>query len=213
MPGNLLVDPVDFMRKNLVLPDHNSIGMTQAESGAKSLCLIPSNSVARHNGMNTPIFILRRYRGQGNVECTFQGFWCSYAQNATYTCKLDDRASLCFTATMDGCTFGAIPAAGHARCDVAHSNEATFAANRGAHFGHEGARQFQDMEQTNRVKHALGDGASTIKPSDYMYDHNNARILKSTTFGVRTGANWAFYTQTYTRPNNVFILRGVTQHI
>lgn len=213
MPGNILIDPVDFMSKNIVVPHHGPIGTTQQESGIKTLCLVQSAQSGRQLGAEVPKFVLHRYRGQANAAAVFTAFWCPYAQNQTLTCELNNGASLCFTATMDGCTLGVQPGGGQGLCTVAHSNEGSFGAAREDTFGMDGARQFQGDEQMQRINAAIGDGATTISPADYMSDHDGARVLKSTTFGVRVGGGWQFYTQKYLVQGGTYFLRGLQRQV
>lgn len=214
MAGNLLIDPLDFMQKNLVVPLHDNLGTDQGQAGLVQMCLVKSAQPGRQHGNDVDKYIVYRYRGQANAEAAFLAFWCPYAQNAVRTCTLDDSASLMFTATMDGCTFAVTGQDARGNCRVGHANAARFGANREAVYGMAGARQFQAGEQANQLQHALGGGAmQTIKPADYMADFDGAMVKKSTTFGIRTGGTWNFYTQTYVIQGGRYFLRDVTQRI
>lgn len=212
MAGNILINPLHFMQNNLVVPFHDSLGTTQGQAGVVTMCLIRSAQDARQHGQPIEKYILYRHRGQANATVAFQAFWCPYAQNDTLTCTLDSSASLMFTATMDGCTFGHGAQDGHGGCSVGHANSGAFGAAREATYGMDGARQFQRGEQENRLTHALGDGLNFISPTDYMADYDGALVLKSTTFGIRNAGAWTFYTQKYLVQGGTYFLRGVTSH-
>ena len=212
VPDNILLDPLRFMQNNLVIPDHQNIGTTQQESGVKSLCLVRAGRSAKRHGQDVPTYLLRVFRGQTNAEATFRAFWCPYAQNETLTCNIDRDAALFFTATMDGCTLGVNDQGGGA-AQVAHANSGRFGADREATYGLDGARQFQASEQANRIGHAIGGGAALIQPADYMDDYGTGRERKSTTFGIRTGGTWNFYTQTYVINGGQYFFRDCVQRI
>ena len=212
MPGNILIDPLDFMQKNLVVPLHDNLGTAQGQAGLIQMCLVKSQQPARRHGADVDKFILYRYRGQANAEVAFRAFWCPYAQNAVRTCDLDDGANLMFTATMDGCTFTATAQDAHGNCRVGHANAGRFGALREDVYGMGGARKFQADEQANRLQHALGAPQVKIAPADYMADHDGAMVKKSTTFAIRTGGQWRFYTQTYVIQGGRYFMREVTRH-
>lgn len=212
MSGNILVNTVDFMEKNLVLTS-GTLGGSQDSAGLKTMCLVPYGyGTAKQHGHELGFYTLTAYNGQSNALGVFQAFWCPYAQNNTFSCTIDSSGSLCFTALMDGCSFG-VKDLGGGRYQVAHANEGTYASRMGQTYGRVGAEMMQADEQANRLNHVLGGGVSIIAPNDYMRDHDGERALKSTTFGVRNGGSWNFYTQRWLRQGTTYFLRGVYQHI
>ena len=216
MVGNILVDPIAFMDSNVVLTS-GTLGGDQPSAGLKTMCLVPyGHGTAKKHGHELGIFSLTSYSRQDSAAAVFQAFWCPYAQNNTFSCDLDSSGSLCFTALMDGCSFG-VQQNGNGRARVGHANEGTYGANMGGTYGRVGQRMMQRDEQTNRLKHIVGDGVQVIAPDDYMLDHDGEAVLKSTTFGVRKGNAWEFYTQRWLRQRTVngwtYFLRGVYRQI
>jgi len=214
MPGNFLIDPIDFLEKNLVIPNHGNIGSTQGDSGIRTMCLVRSPNPARKLGQNVDRWFLGLHDPRiapDRIGAIFDAYWCPYSQNQTLTCMLGLDSPYMFTATMDGCSFGIGHQPGGGVCRVAHANEGTFGANREEMYGLDGARQFQRSEQQKRLAHAVGDGVNVISPLDYMADIDGAMELKSTTFGYRDGGDWKFYTQKYWRNGNTYFLRDVTR--
>lgn len=216
MPGNFLSDPVGFMQDNLVVPHHEGIGKAQADAGVHTLALVKHASKAKQLGKEIDRWVLmKNYRrmNPSKIGAVFQAYWCPYDQNHTFSCQLGLDAPYMFTATMDGCSFGVGNQAGDGSCHVAHSNEAGFGASREAQFGMSGARQFQRGEQANRLTHRLGQGIDIIDPTHYMADLDQELVLKSTTFGIRAGNQWQFFTQKYWINGTTIYLREVTRQV
>jgi hypothetical protein len=214
MSGNFLIDPIDFMRKNLVIPSHQNLGETQGDAGIHTMCLFKMPTPAKQHGQDIDRWVLMKHRAGLNpasVGGIFQAYWCPYAQNQTFHCMLNTDSRYMFTATMDGCSFGIGSQTGDGACQVGHANEGSFGARYEDTFGIDGARQFQRSEQENRLKHLLGNDISVINPLHYMSDHDGALVLKSTTFGYRNGMTWEFYTQKYWKNGTTYFLRDVVK--
>ncbi|WP_347986347.1 hypothetical protein [Methylomonas sp. AM2-LC] len=214
MPGNFLIDPIDFMKNNLVVPHHAQIGSNQADSGIHTMCLVKSSVPARQNGKDVDKWILMKYSSRINPATlggVFEAYWCPYSQNQTLTCVLNTESRYMFTATMDGCSFGIGSQTGDGACRVAHANESGFGLKHENIFGMDGARQFQRSEQEQRLKHQLGNNIQVINPLNYMADFDGALELKSTTFGYRKAMTWEFYTQKYWKNGGTFFLREVVK--
>ena len=214
MSGNFLIDSVDFMRQNLVIPNHEQIGQTQDSSGIHTLCFFKAATPGKQHGKDIDRWFLAKHDSKMNpdrVGAIFEAYWCPYAKDDTLTCMLGNGSRYMFTATMDGCSFGVGSQSGDGTCRVAHANESTFAANKEATFGLDGARQFARAEQKNRLVNKLGGDIGVIDPLNYMADHDGAMELKSTTFGYRNGQGWEFYTQKYWKNGTTYFLRDVVR--
>ena len=214
MAGNFLIDPIDFLRKNLVIPNHENIGKTQGDAGVHTMCLFKAGTPASQHGVDIDRWFLAKHSPKfdpNKVGAIFDAYWCPYDQNKTFTCILGNDSRYMFTATMDGCSFGIGSQTGDGTCRVGHSNAGTFGANKEQTYGMDGARQFQRAEQQNLLKHQMGNNINVISPLNYMADYDGALVLKSTTFGYRNGANWEFYTQQYLRTGNKYFLRDVVR--
>lgn len=209
---SITADPVKFMTENIVVPYGGALGTTQAQAGLKMMALVRSAQDGKQTGKDIPKYVLYPFQGQANAVQVL-AFWCPYSQNSVLSCDLSSKARLCFTDTMDGCSFGFAADGAAGKGKVAHANAGRFGGKREATYGIDGARQFQADEQANMLNHALGGGASTIAPADYRADYDGAHVMKSTTFGVLDNGTWSFYTQRYLVQGGTYFLRGVTQQI
>ena len=218
MSGNFLIDPIDFMNKNLVIVNYNSLGKTQQDAGVQTMCLVKSAKKAKQHGVELDIYSLTRHSSRlpsKDVEAIFDAYWCPYEQNQTLHCMLGTEARYMFTATMDGCSFG-VGSQNNGVCRVAHSNEGTFGGSREGVYGTNGARVFQHMEQANRLQYEIPNLTGIIAPNAYQQDYDGEYALTATTFGIRNNTNtWEFYTQKYWKSgvwNPTYFLRTVDKH-
>lgn len=197
MPATITSDPIAFMRQNMVLTS-TAFGSDETSAGLKAMALMPYGSgVAKRHGQVLGLYMLLPFTGQANAAALLTAYWCPYAQNATFKCELGTAASLCFTPGMSGCSFG-VARHGGGRATVAHANKASYIRQFVQLAGTEVGPGLQASEQARHLRHLLGDNISIIAPDDYMLDHHpDLRGLKATTFGVRTGLTWRFYTQRY----------------
>ena len=148
-------------------------------------------------GRSLPVYKLSEAGYDANY---FEAFWCPYDQNKVYGVNLDNTADFFFTPQMDGCTLGmGSTAQGCVR--VAHAN----AARVGNAAGKDGQRTTQQAMLMSEISGPM----ETVRPASYMADHGDAaQVLKSTTFGVRNGADdWQIYCQRYERrsPTRAFL--------
>lgn len=114
---------------------------------------------------------------------TFNSYWCPYEANAAPHAYLRAAASYMFTAKMDGCTFGVGSASGNGSVRVSHCNS-----------GGRGQEQLTMLEDffSSRTR-----GLSrTLGPASYRFRSGTASTM-ATTFGIRVGNEWKFYSQVY----------------
>jgi hypothetical protein len=113
-----------------------------------------------------------------NAGNGLRSFICNYAPGVVHQETLTVHGDYCFTAAMNGCTFGVGPNVG-GQVTVAHANSG-------------GATGLQRAQVAGVVGPLAG--AKVLEPAAYRH---LAPGLTATTFGVRTGANWNFYFQSY----------------
>lgn len=136
-------------------------------------------------------------------EAYFRSYIADYQQGATTytTLGANEHAEFCFTANMNGCTFGLGIQAGDGTLIVSHGN----AANTGAitNFDSSGMTNIQRQStalqtaiQYTRAKQGHGAGGRVFEP-----EHYRVGARQSVTFGYRprgSGA-WQFHFIGYTR--------------
>ncbi len=212
-PQDLLANPLKFMKNNIVLVTYEGSksdkagGSMSIANGAKTFKLYtnPNISAKMHGrgGKKINIYVLVP-QGPGvhpnyvdvDPNTPITAFFCPFGADATYGTTLDNQsASLMFTTQMDGCTFGIGNATGNSVL-VFHSNEAGVGGKSG--------RAAQAQAQDAALQTAFGNQgvgiASTLSP---VGAHNYKTSSKgteyqATTFGIRTGTQWSFYSQRYT---------------
>lgn len=163
---------------------------------------VPSRG--RRLGKDVAVLSLGKFKGDPKAVLTFfPAFWCPYAPNETFTCKLDSSANFCFTTTMSGCSFGARKDGDQGQWTVAHANTQRDGGN----------TEQMATAQAAKLTEKLGDAATIIGPGHYRNDHNNAPVMNANTFGLRKDGEWAFYTQTYRVFNKTYILDKVIKRI
>jgi|GEM_PF-2933200 len=128
-----------------------------------------------------------------NAGNGLRAFICNYVPGTVQQETIGALGDYCFTAAMNGCTFGIGPAVGGQRT-VAHANH--------------GGNSVQQRVQLTGVLGPLT-GLKVLEPSAYRRVKPNSR-LTATTFGIRTGMNWNFYFQSYESIGNaVYCSYGV----
>ena len=140
-------------------------------------------------------------------ETGFDAYIAKYKQGSTTPTTLGTAARLCFTANMNGCTFGI----GNQQADgtllVTHGNAAGHPTSRGFRekSSAAAATALQTAIQYTEAKDALGVGSRVFEPEHYRIDGK-----QSVTFGVLNNRNkWRFYSMSYKRENGTAINFGV----
>jgi hypothetical protein len=144
-------------------------------------------------------------------EPYFRSYIADYEQGTTVftTLGANEHAEFCFTANMNGCTFGLGHPAPDGTLIVSHGN----AANTGDHqnfdgslMGRAGNTALQTSIQYSQAKAGHGVGGQVFEPEHYRIGQR-----QSVTFGYRargTGV-WSFYFVSYTRAQGVYTSYGV----
>lgn len=205
MSKEFLVDPVGFMRENIVVPPINWNGNDSAR-GLRAMAMVPAAwGPASQVGRKLRLLTLCPPPPPGGpgTAALFMAYWCPYGQNTAFACDLGDEARFCFTPPMNGCSFGM--SRGPAGVKVAHANAGeagrSFAAltRSDARFDEADARIFQGREQAEQLKYVLqDDNPSIIGPGSYRTD-GFLPIVTATTFGVLGDEGWAFYVQKWVK--------------
>jgi hypothetical protein len=113
---------------------------------------------------------------------TFASYWCPYAKNNAPHVHLKSGASWMFTAKMDGCSFGIGIPSGTGSVYVAHANQ-----------GGKGDEQLTMLQ--GHTKFAGGLSGNSYGPANYRYIVSGTASTMATTFGIRVGTTWKFYSQ------------------
>lgn len=143
-------------------------------------------------------------------------YFCGYEQNTTVALTLGNAALWMFTATMDGCTFGAGSQGPNSNgaVRVAHANNSRMGnpqagittATDGAMVGRPAQRWGQKLHVTSHT----GPPSILIEPDSYMGGNFDQ---KATTFGYHAaGGAWTFKALSYRQGGNVWMHGGVIDY-
>lgn len=110
-----------------------------------------------------------------------RSYICNYMANESRSVDVSNAGDFCFTANMNGCSFGIDGSNPNGSVKVTH-------ANRGGHSG-------DQLNQLGIAHNGLG-GLKVLEPQTYrtMAPRKN---MNATTFGIRSGMNWKWYFQSY----------------
>jgi hypothetical protein len=133
------------------------------------------------SGGNMPVVSVANEPGFGD---TFSSYWCPYQANAAPHAYLRNAAPYMFTAKMDGCSFGIGSPSSNGSVRVSHCNA-----------GGRGPEQMTMLEnffstRTRGMRTAFG-------RSSYRFYVGDTASTMATTFGIRVGNEWKFYSQVY----------------
>jgi hypothetical protein len=132
-----------------------------------------------------PVYKLRKATNTDGKAVIFDAYLVEYEAGKTPQTVLWNKATLCFTANMNGCTFGIGSQIGPADpVLVTHSNSQGM--------GSDAARAQDQRSNANAV---IGDGGVLLEPEHYRTYEKQAL-----TFGFRsTGQKWKFCYLSYRR--------------
>jgi hypothetical protein len=130
-----------------------------------------------------PFYILRKAKGTDTV--TFSAYLVEYEDGKTPITVLGTAATMCFTANMNGCTFGiGSQANANSGLVVTHSNSR----------GH-GSQDANTADQRFRAGNVVGPDGRLFEPEHYRTNNK-----QSITFGYRSpGQLWRFCFLSYQR--------------
>ena len=132
-------------------------------------------------GANMPVVSVANEPGFGD---TFPSYWCPYQANQAPHAYLRNAAPYMFTAKMDGCSFGIGGASPNGSVRVSHCNVAG-----------KGKEQLTMLE--NFFSTRTRGLRTTFGRSSYRFPVGNTASTMATTFGIRVGNDWKFYSQVY----------------
>lgn len=182
-PASLLT----FMENNIVLSGF--LKNSKVNSVPEYLELPSLDSVAKKDNTTISAFKLKNSDKTSASEA-LHAYICNYTAGNVEYCRLGTAANLCFTITMNGCTFGVGQPAPDGTLLVTHANT--------------GGKTTPQQEQTFGA-HGTKQ-VSMLEPALYRRAGSN---MNATTFGIRTKGKWKFYFQLYSVKSFVYTLIGV----
>lgn len=226
MPGvaAFMEDPADFMRKNIVQQMVAGMGV---DGTTDWFTFRESSSDGECDGKSIPVYEMVQANSSTPTDDKFKSYWCPYQDEHVHSVTVASAANYCFTAKMDGCSFGIGMAGGDKSVTVAHANlqEVDDFDELDRLIIAEAIKRPKDQDpaalrRLNLAKLKLkgqlqsglltggdgvGGGLSTgIGPLDYKQFG-----LIATTFGVRSGTgDWSFFFHAYTKKGVVLDLIG-----
>lgn len=190
---DLAADPVEFMKKNIVVID----GRNPTESNwqaTTNFSLLDSNTGfgmrlpgSRQKGLfnvAAEVYLLSPYNNDPTTLVT--AYWCGYQDDSVKSQMLSNQVPLFFTHRMDGCTFGVGSPTPTGDVLVSHLNIQL-----------NGRTDEGIMRESAKI--ILGNNSRLLEKSRYMRGNNS---IITTTFGVRRNNRWRFYHQRYL-PNGI----------
>ena len=136
------------------------------------------------SGVSHAVPVMKVEAAEKGEEGAFLSWICDYeANDIRYQTLTGDRL-FCFTATMNGCTFGIGSATSSGTLIVSHANKKA---------GNDDIIA-QSREQARLTKLQIEHG-KLFQPTDYEFGPN--RKVSMTLFGIFIGGTWEFYYQQY----------------
>jgi len=203
-------NPIPFLTTAMILAP---IGNATRHNHSEHYGLAPAGGVTAVDSGGAPIAIWQVVKAQPG-EAYFRSYIADYEQGkTTYTTLGANRhAEFCFTANMNGCTFGLGMQAPDGTLIVSHGNAANTGTTRNfdSSLMSNPATQIPALQtaiQYTRAKEGHGIGGQVFEPSHYRIGQR-----QSVTFGYRPRAGtgqWQFYYISYTRASGVYTSYGV----
>jgi hypothetical protein len=136
------------------------------------------------------VYGVRQFLGQ-DTQGTFGAYWCPYRPNEVGAVTVWNEALTMFTADMTGCTLGVGSQAADGAVRVAHVNMQKYDKE-------EDKSSMRDAQRFYASR-ASGPNARILDPEEYRRGNPfDGDEVHSTTFGVRRGGVWRFYSQRWT---------------
>jgi hypothetical protein len=114
----------------------------------------------------------------------FPTWICDYAADTVKYKTLSNARPFCFTANMNGCTFGIGAAVAGGVVTVSHANATTA-----------GGGNLATQTAQQKLQSAVVPGAKLFEPKDY--DFSGLQQLNTTLVGILNGNDWTFYYQQF----------------
>jgi hypothetical protein len=149
-------------------------------------------------------------QAQSTDAGAFATWICDYEANDIKYATLSNARPFCFTAEMNGCTFGIGSPSPGGVITVSHAN----AVGPGG-----GNLTNQVAEQRSMTSAVMPDWVRLFQPFDYNFSGQiftkvpvgMGANLNTTTFGVLNGNNWTFWYQQHLRTQRRFMLKTFRQ--
>jgi len=131
----------------------------------------------------------------------FNAYWCHYAEGEIHAITLpggvgNGTPDIMITARQDGCHFGVGSPAIDGSVRVAHANV-------------QFERKAAEIIQRYQIKAEVGEDAKLWGPEGGGMIRVGGKV-KASTFGIRRGNEWKFYSQVYDTTNTErYVLKGV----
>ena len=198
MPGSseavisFLTSPVDFCNANMIRVRGDLSAEGFGKANKFTLVDVTGTAATCVNTSDNPCNVYSLSKAADSDTTVIHAYFCDYTGGQIRHQILSKAAAICFTITMDGCTFGIGSSTPTGCVLVTHAN-ATGAHPDIADLGERAAANIQTQKDWTLAD--LGADATLLEPTAYR----PAGEQIATTFGVREGSGWDFYYQSYRR--------------
>lgn len=187
-----------FRNKIVVM---RGVPSTDSCGGLDYLKITPKSGAsgeARLGELRTDVPVVQVERANAGDPGAFLTWIVDYAHNDIRYTTISPARPFCFTATMNGCTFGIGSPGPNGVLTVSHAN-ATAVGNAGG-LG-------QQIERQNRMG-VRSDGARNFDPTNYEVGiYADTMGLNTTLVGIYDDGAWSFYYQTYACSGTQYVVR------
>jgi hypothetical protein len=188
---------LNIFRNNIVVMR----GVPAADPGGQDYFKITKKTgatgEARRGQTSIAVDVMQVERANPGDADAFLTWVLDYASNDIKYVTLSSARTFCFTATMNGCTFGIGSASPNGVLTVSHANAIGASATNGTR------GQIQRQNQMG----VRSDGAVNFDPSQYETGVVSGMGLNTTVVGIYDTAEWSFYCQTYANAGLKYTVR------
>jgi hypothetical protein len=183
---------LDLAAKAVIRP--GLLKNTKIYGRPEQLFLWKSSESGKKGDVDCDVYFIRQAK---DGEVGFPAYVCDYERGTLHYQVLSTEAALCFTTTINGCTFSLGTPASDGTLIVSHGNLAGDAMDK-TDLG-----KMNDLDQTGRQKQVArefhGGGGAFVDPSIYWSGGTtmNGGKINVTVFGVRKDTGWEFYFQRF----------------
>ncbi|MGH7067307.1 MAG: hypothetical protein ACREFO_04170 [Acetobacteraceae bacterium] len=179
-------DMVDIFRKNIVV----MYGVPAAKGdGAKDYLKVTDYDskvgTIEAFGESRAVSVKRIEAADEGDPSAFLTWICNYEGNKVHYQTLTSERKFCFTATMNGCTFGIGSPTREGALIVSHANQKVDSND----------IVDQSLEQATMTRKGLPEGSHLFQPQSYEFGPK--RLVNTTLFGVYINRGWEFWFQQY----------------
>jgi hypothetical protein len=188
---------LNIFRNNIVVVR----GIPTSDPGGQDYLKITqkTNAVgeARRNNTTISVPVMQVERANSTDKGAFLTWIVDYAQNDIKYKTLSSARSFCFTATMNGCTFGIGSQAPNGVVTVSHANAIAV--------GSTGGMKNQTERQSQMA--VRSDDALNFDANQYDVGVVSGMALNTTLIGIYDTGEWSFYYQTYANTGLTYVIR------